>query len=85
LEFPRELPGLLLSLFPRFYFFCVPEGRRFANILCAIGILFIGFYSPSFPVMLIWLFIFSIGQHLFLPLNQSIGMELATEGRKAEG
>ena len=32
--------------------------------------------------MLIWLFIFSIGQHLFLPLNQSIGMELATEGQK---
>jgi len=32
--------------------------------------------------MLIWLFIFSIGQHLFLPLNQSIGMELAAEGEK---
>jgi predicted MFS family arabinose efflux permease len=32
--------------------------------------------------MLIWLFIFSIGQHLFIPLNQSIGMELAYEGQK---
>ena len=30
--------------------------------------------------MLIWLFIFSIGQHLFIPLNQSIGMELAVKG-----
>ena len=31
--------------------------------------------------MLIWLFIFSVGQHLFIPMNQSIGMELATEGK----
>jgi predicted MFS family arabinose efflux permease len=31
--------------------------------------------------MLIWLFIFSIGQHLFLPTNQSIGMELAQSGQ----
>ena len=30
--------------------------------------------------MLIWLFIFSIGQHLFIPLNQSIGMDLAIKG-----
>ena len=31
--------------------------------------------------MLVWLFIFSVGQHLFIPLNQSIGMELATGGK----
>jgi predicted MFS family arabinose efflux permease len=31
--------------------------------------------------MLIWLFIFSIGQHLFIPTNQSIGMELAQDGK----
>ncbi|MCG6535807.1 MAG: MFS transporter, partial [Syntrophales bacterium LBB04] len=52
-----------------------------ANLLCAIGILFIGIYSSSFSVMLIWLFIFSIGQHLFIPTNQSIGMELASDGK----
>ncbi len=52
-----------------------------ANILCAGGILFIGLFSPTFSVMLIWLFIFSIGQHLFIPLNQSIGMDLAVEGK----
>jgi predicted MFS family arabinose efflux permease len=83
LEFPRELPGLLVIVVSAILFFlCSRRQAALANILCAIGILFIGFYSPSFPIMLIWLFIFSIGQHLFLPLNQSIGMELATEGRK---
>ncbi len=28
-----------------------------------------------------WLFILSVGQHLFLPLNQSIGMEFAKDGK----
>lgn len=51
-----------------------------ANLLCALGILCIGLFSPGFSMMLIWLFIFSIGQHLFIPLNQSIGMELAVKG-----
>ena len=32
--------------------------------------------------MLIWLFIFSIGQHLFIPLNQSIGMDLSVKGQE---
>jgi predicted MFS family arabinose efflux permease len=83
LELPRELPGLLVIFVSAILFFlCSRRQAALANILCAIGILFIGFYSPSFSVMLIWLFIFSIGQHLFLPLNQSIGMELAAEGQK---
>ncbi len=83
LELPREIPGVLVIFVSAILFFmCSRRQAALANILCAIGILFIGFYSPGFSVMLIWLFIFSIGQHLFLPLNQSIGMELAVEGQK---
>ncbi|MFA5323066.1 MAG: MFS transporter [Smithella sp.] len=81
LELPRELPGLLTIVVSAILFFlCSRRQAALANILCAIGILFIGLFSPSFSVMLIWLFIFSIGQHLFIPLNQSIGMELAVKG-----
>jgi predicted MFS family arabinose efflux permease len=81
LELPRELPGLLTIVVSAILFFlCSRRQAALANILCAIGILFIGLLSPSFSVMLIWLFIFSIGQHLFIPLNQSIGMELAVKG-----
>ena len=82
MEFPRELPGLLVILVSAFLFFlCSRRQAALANMLCAFGILFIGFYSPSFSIMLIWLFIFSVGQHLFIPMNQSIGMELSTEGK----
>jgi predicted MFS family arabinose efflux permease len=81
LELPRELPGLLTIVVSAILFFlCSRRQAALANILCAFGILFIGLFSPSFSVMLIWLFIFSIGQHLFIPLNQSIGMELAVKG-----
>ena len=83
LELPRELPGFLVVFFSALLFFLCSRRLAFvANLLCAFGILLIGFGSPGFSVMLVWLFIFSVGQHLFIPLNQSIGMELAGEGQK---
>jgi predicted MFS family arabinose efflux permease len=82
LEMPRELPGFLVVFVSAILFFlCSRRLAALANLLCAIGILFIGICSPSFSIMLIWLFIFSVGQHLFLPTNQSIGMELAQTGQ----
>jgi predicted MFS family arabinose efflux permease len=82
---PRELPGFLVVFFSAIFFFLCSRRLAFvANLLCAFGILLIGFGSPGFSVMLLWLFIFSIGQHLFIPLNQSIGMELASEGQKGK-
>ncbi len=82
LELPRELPGFLVVFFSALLFFLCSRRLAFvANLLCAFGILLIGFGSPGFSIMLVWLFIFSVGQHLFIPLNQSIGMELAKEGQ----
>jgi len=83
LELPRELPGFLVVFFAALFFFLCSRRLAFvANLLCAFGILLIGFGSPNFAVMLIWLFIFSIGQHLFIPLNQSIGMDLSVKGQE---
>ncbi len=81
LELPRELPGLLTIVISAILFLiCSRRQAALSNLLCAVGILFIGLLSPTFPIMLVWLFIFSTGQHLFIPLNQSIGMELAVKG-----
>jgi len=57
-------------------------GRRtaaIANLLAGIGIFLIGFNSYSFSIMLIWLFIFSLGQHIFLSLNLSLGLDLVPQ------
>ena len=82
LEMPREMPGFLVVFFSAVFFFL--SSRRlaaFANLLAAAGIALIGLYSPVFSIMLVWLLIYSLGQHIFLPLNQSMGMDFAREGR----
>lgn len=82
LELPRELPGFLVVFFSALFFFM--SSRRlaaFANLLAAAGIALVGLLSPTYAVMLVWLFIFSMGQHMYLPLNQSLGMEFAREGK----
>ena len=52
-------------------------------LLAVVSTLLIGFASPSYKIMLAWLFIYSLGQHLFIPVGSSIGMELARDGRPA--
>lgn len=82
IEFPRELPGLLCAV--------VIAGLSFlgdlkisliAQILACIGLTALGLFTPSFSVMLIFLFINSLGMHLFMPLSDSIGMSLAEPGQ----
>ncbi len=82
LELPREVPGFLVVFFSAIFFFM--SSRRlaaFANLVASIGIALIGLYSPTFSIMLAWLLIYSMGQHIYLPLNQSLGMEFAGEGK----
>ncbi len=85
LELPRELPGLLIIFVSLMLFFM--RSRRiaaFANLITSLGLFLICFFSFSFNIMLVWLFIFSTGQHLFLPLTSSIGMELAKKGEEGK-
>ncbi len=81
LELPREMPGFLVVFFSALFFFM--STRRlaaFANILAAAGIALVGLMSPTYSIMLVWLLLYSMGQHIFLPLNQSLGMDFAREG-----
>jgi predicted MFS family arabinose efflux permease len=82
LELPRELPGLLVVFVSAgLWFLCSRRLGAFALLLGAVGILLIGFISSTYAVMTICLFIYSMGQHLFMPLSSSIGMELAHSGK----
>ncbi len=81
LELPRELPGLLVIFVSALLAFLCPRHLAVtANVLTGLGMFLIGFFSSSFDIMLVWLFIASVGQHLFFPLQSSIAMELAPEG-----
>jgi MFS family permease len=82
LEFPRELPGfLVVFVSAALWFLCSRRMGVLTMILGAVGAVLIGFASSSYGVMLGWLFIYSMGNHLFMPIASTIGMELAREGQ----
>lgn len=82
LEIPREMPGLLVVLFTAFLF-ALGDIRiaAVANLAAAVGMFLLGIIPYNFFIMLIVVFIYSTGQHLFLPLFNTIGMSFAQEGQ----
>jgi predicted MFS family arabinose efflux permease len=82
MELPREMPGVLIIFVSAMLYFV--RSRRLAAIATlsgAAGLVLMAFFSISFHWMLAWLFVLSMGQHLFMPLNTSITMGLAREGQ----
>jgi predicted MFS family arabinose efflux permease len=82
LELPREIPGFLVVFVSALlWFFCSRRLGVFALLLGAAGTLLIGYVSSTYGVMTLCLFVYSLGQHLFMPVSSTIGMELAEEGQ----
>ena len=78
IEFPRELPGLLCAFVIGILGFLGDLRVAFiAQILALVGVTMLGIFTPVFAVMLIFLFTNSMGMHLLMPLQDSIGMSLA--------
>ena len=82
LEFPRELPGFLVVFISALFWFL--GSRRlgfFSLLLYAAGILLLGIIPGNYGILVIFLFTYSLGMHLFMPVQTTIGMELAADGR----
>ena len=80
IEVPREMPGVIGVL--------ILSGLAFlgnirlgiiAQILTIIGLFAMATLDPTFEVMLIFLFVNSLGMHMFIPLYDGIGMSLASK------
>ena len=79
IEFPRELPGILsLFIIAALSFLRDIRTAVISQLFGAVGIVVLGFFHPGFGIMLVFLFIFSTGQHMFMPLGDSIGLSLAS-------
>lgn len=80
LEFPRELPGFMVVFVSGML---IAHGdvktAAIANLLAAGGMIGLGWLSPSFGVMVGWMTMYSMGQHLYMPVANSIGMHLADD------
>ncbi len=85
LEIPRELPGFAVVFVSALFWFLGSRKMSFvALLLYAVGILLIGLVPVSFSVIVFFVFTYSLGMHLFLPLQSTIGMELAAEGKAGQ-
>jgi len=82
IEFPREIPGFLsILVVGALSFISDIKISMIAQLLSIVGIAALGFMTPPFGVMLIFIFINSMGMHLFMPMQTSIGMSLIKDGR----
>jgi len=82
LEFPREIPGLLVFVVIGALSFLGGDVRIsvVANLLAAIGMFSLGIIPPHYAILVFVIFIYSMGQHIFMPLSGSIGMSFARPG-----
>ena len=77
IEFPRELPGLIAVIVISMMSF-LGEIRLAitAQILSIVGLVLLGVFTPPFTVMLLFLFVNSMGMHLYMPLKDSIALNI---------
>jgi hypothetical protein len=79
LEFPRELPGLLVVLVIASLSFLGGDVRISvaANLVAAIGMFSLGILPSQYALVVLVIFVYSMGLHIFMPLSGSIGMSFA--------
>ncbi len=82
LEIPRELPGvvgvLVIALLPAWGNLSLSV---LGFVLCSIGMLVLGMLSPNYWIMQLFVFTYSLGDHLMMPLRDAIAMDLSEEGK----
>lgn len=77
-EFPREIPGMTIMIVMALLAFLGDIRMAVAGMLfAALGMVGLGVLSPTFSVALMWIMIFSLGTHIFMPLAPGIGMHLS--------
>ncbi|MCL2372617.1 MAG: MFS transporter [Defluviitaleaceae bacterium] len=77
IEFPREMPGLI-AVFVISLMSFMGEIRLaiVAQLLAIIGLILLGVFTPPFAIMLAFLFINSMGIHLYMPLKDSLCLNI---------
>jgi len=85
LEFPRELPGIFIFMVVGILLMRLRESRiaALAMVATAAGALGLGYLSPKISLLVVWIVIWSLGDHIIFAVEGPIGLKLAKRG--AEG
>ncbi|MDR3295456.1 MAG: MFS transporter, partial [Clostridiales Family XIII bacterium] len=77
IEIPRESPGVIAILFmAAISSLGNVRAAVIAQWVSAVGMLVLGIFMPRYAFMLVFLFIYSSGVHMYIPLGDSIGLSL---------
>lgn len=83
LELPRELPGLLLfAILALLNRFTEIKIIRIAFLITALGLAGLFFFGESKAFAVIALAVYSTGEHLLMPVRQSVGLHMAKSGKE---
>lgn len=86
LEFPREFPGFLVAILAGALFFLRESHvAALAATLTGIGLIGLGLVDDRWGWMLVFTVIWSIGQHVEMPMRSALAMGLGTvrqQGRR---
>ncbi len=82
LEFPRELPGFLIMFIAGAMLTVMRETRMasIAMIFTALGGLGLAWWSPDVTWLVVWIMVWSLGDHVIFAVEGPIGLKLAKKG-----
>ena len=82
LEFPRELPGFLIFAVVGVLLLRLRESRiaAVAMVLTAVGALGLGFLARGTAVLVLFIIIWSMGDHIIFAVEGPLGLKLAARG-----
>jgi len=82
LEFPRELPGFLIFMVMGLLLTRLRETRiaALAMVATAAGALGLGFLAPNMVLLVAWIVIWSLGDHIIFAVEGPLGLKLAKVG-----
>jgi predicted MFS family arabinose efflux permease len=84
LEFPRELPGFLIMFVSAALLTFMRETRMaaFAMILTAVGAVSLGTIADDTVLLVVFIVIWSLGDHIIFAVEGPIGLHLAKRGNE---
>jgi predicted MFS family arabinose efflux permease len=84
LELPRELPGFLLFAIAGALLSLLRETHMaaLAMVMTAAGAIGLGYLAPSHALLVVFIVVWSLGDHIIFAVEGPIGLRLAVEGRE---
>jgi predicted MFS family arabinose efflux permease len=84
LEFPRELPGFLIMVVAGALLTVLHEGRMaaLAMLFTAVGAIGLGFLSPTTVAVVVFVAVWSFGDHIIFAIEGPIGLKVAQGGKE---